>query len=114
MAQDVPASVERAGVLDFLTRELAELPDVPTVVWHSVVWQYVDPAEREATERLLRELAPPADRPVVRVSMEPEQVGDTWEFRVHATTWPGGRRVHLADALGHGPPVRWTGARIEL
>jgi hypothetical protein len=81
-------------------------------VWHSVVWQYVDPAERDATDRLLREVGARATAPLVRVSMEPEQVGTSWEFRVHATTWPSGRRVHLADALGHGPPVRWTGARL--
>jgi len=111
VAARVPAAVERAGALEFLTRELAEArDDVTTVVWHSVVWQYVDPAERAAVEALLAG----TPHPVVRVSLEPEAVGGgSYVFRVHATSYPSGRRVHLADALGHGPPVRWTGATID-
>jgi hypothetical protein len=109
VAARVPAVVEQAGALEFLRRELAEpRNDVTTVLWHSVVWQYVDPEERHAVEALLLDLA----HPVVRISLEPE--ARTFDFRVHATSYPSGRRVHLADALGHGPPVRWTGARIEL
>src|SRR4051794_20555277 len=101
IAARVPAVVERAGALEFLRRELAQpRAGATTVVWHSVVWQYVDPAERGAVEALLRDLR----HPVVRVSLEPEQVGDEIVFRVSATHYPSGRKVHLADALGHGPP----------
>jgi len=111
IATRVPAVVEQAGALDFLTRELAAHDDdLVTVVWHSVVWQYVDPAEREAVDRLLAA----AGKRLVRISLEPEAVDGSYVFRVHATTYPSGKRVHLADALGHGPPVRWTGARIVL
>jgi hypothetical protein len=114
IAARVPAVVEQAGALEFLTRELSDLPDdVTTVVWHSVVWQYVDPAEREAVDALLREVGGRATSPLVRLSMEPEQVrGGGWVFRLHAQSWPSGRRVHLADPLGHGPPIRWTGAKM--
>jgi hypothetical protein len=107
VAARVPAKVERAGALEFLTRELAAT-DVTTVVWHSVVWQYVDAEERAAVEALLAQ-APPS---VVQVGMEPERVGDEWVFRVSLQRG-GGERVHVADAHGHGPPVRWTGATIE-
>lgn len=110
VAARVPATVEKAGALEFLERELTTLdPDVTTVVWHSVVLQYVDPAEREAVNALLARHTGP---PVVRASMEPERVGDTWVFRVHLQRWPGGERVHVADAHGHGPPVQWTGATL--
>ena len=116
VAARVPARVEQAGALDFLTRELAARePGTTTVVWHSVVWQYVDPAERAAVDALLADVGASAteDAPLVRVSLEPERVaaGD-FVFRVHVQRWPRGGRVHVADALGHGPPVRWTGARI--
>lgn len=113
VAADVPATVERAGALDFLTRELADLPaGVTTVVWHSVVWQYVDPAERRAVDALLDRVGAraTADAPLARVTLEPEQVGGSFVFRLHVQRWPTGERVHVADALGHGPPVRWTGA----
>jgi hypothetical protein len=74
------------------------------------VLQYVDPAERDAVDALLARHTGP---PVVRASMEPERSGDTWVFRVHLQRWPRGERVHVADAHGHGPPVRWTGATLE-
>jgi hypothetical protein len=115
VAERVPAVVERAGALDFLTRELSDLPaGLTTVVWHSVVWQYVDPAERRAVDALLERVGARAtpEAPLVRVSMEPERVGSgEYRFRVHLQRWPSGERVHVADAMGHGPPVVWTGAR---
>jgi hypothetical protein len=114
VAEQVPATVERCGALDFLTRELAELPTgLTTVVWHSIVWQYVDPAERHAVDALLERAGATAtdDTPLVRISLEPSTVGEGTVFRVHVQRWPGGERVHVADAMGHGPPVRWTGAQ---
>ena len=87
------------------------------MVWHSVVWQYVDPAERASRRRTAR--ARSGSRateaaPLARVSLEPERVGGgDFTFRVHVQRWPGGERVHVADALGHGPPVHWTGATLK-
>ena len=116
LAEKIPAHVERLGAFDFLDRELADLPvGVTTVVWHSVVWQYVEPAERRAVDALLERVGARATEatPLVRLSLEPEKHDGTYVFRVMARRWPDGRSVHLADALGHGPPVRWTGARIS-
>jgi hypothetical protein len=111
VAAGVPARVEALGALDFLHRELVPRPDVTTVVWHSVVMQYVDPAEREDVERLLERVGSHARGQVVRASMEPEPTGkgDEYVFRVRLQRWPDGERVHVADANGHGPPVRWVG-----
>jgi hypothetical protein len=117
VSERVPATVERAGALEFLTRELAELPaGMTTVIWHSVVWQYVEPSERHAVDALIARVGGAAveEAPLARVSLEPEKIGGgDFMFRVHVQRWPSGRRVHVADALGHGPPVRWTGARIR-
>lgn len=101
VARAVPVTVERAGALEFLERELRPNPGVTTLVWHSVVWQYIDPAEREAVDGLLE------GAEVVRASMEPERDGDDFVFRVRVQQLPGGERVHVADCHGHGPPVRW-------
>jgi hypothetical protein len=103
VARDVPVSVEAAGALEFLERELRPTPDVTTVVWQSVMWQYVDPEEREAVDALLDSV----DFPVVRASMEPEDLGDRWEFVVRVQRLPGGEREAVAECHGHGPPVRW-------
>lgn len=111
VAARVPAAVERAGALEFLTRELASRPaGVTTLVWHSVVWQYVDPEERAAVDALLAEAGAAAteDAPLARASMEPERVDGRWVFRVRLQRWPDGGVTHLADAQGHGPPVVWV------
>ena len=118
MAEQAPVVVEQAGALAFLRRELAELPTgLVTGVWHSVVWQYIDLAERAALDLLFDDLGSraTAQAPLARISLEPERSdrGD-FVFRVHVQLWPGGERVHVADALGHGPPVRWTGRGVRL
>ena len=118
VAARIPVEVEQQGALAFLRRELAQqTPGVTTVVWHSVVWQYVDPAERLAIDALLAEVgaSATATAPLVRISLEPDRIGGgDFVFRVHLQRWPDGTRLHVADALGHGPPVRWTGVRPPL
>ncbi len=51
--------------------------------------------------------------PVKDISTEMSFLGGAFTYQVHVQRWPTGRRVHVADALGHGPPVRWTGERIR-
>lgn len=107
-----PVPVERLLASAFLARELAEpVPGVATVVWHSVVRQYLTGEERVEVDRLLAEAGARAapDAPVFRLSLEPERVaGSTFRFLVELTGWPGGRPEVLAEALGHGPPVTWA------
>jgi len=117
IARRIPAPLRQAGALDFLTWELSELPaDTTTVVWHSLAWQYIDPAERAAVNDVLSAAGARATDTsrLARVSLEPHRVGtgDT-AFQVRVQTWPGGARVHVADAHGHGPPVRWLGASLN-
>jgi hypothetical protein len=79
-----------------------------TVIWQSVMRQYV-PAEAWAgIERAVRHAARAAtpDTSLAWLSMEP---GDDPQagFVVGATTWPGGEHHLVAHAGDHGPPVRW-------
>jgi hypothetical protein len=117
IARRVPAHVEQATAVDFLSGELIELPaGVTTVVWHSVVWQYMDPEERRVVNDLLSDAGSRATdaRRLARVSLEPSRIGGgDYSFQVHVQTWPGGERLHVADATGHGPPVHWLGATLE-
>ena len=111
VAARVPARVEREPASVFLERTLAAAaPGVVTVVWHSVVWQYLTPPERLAVQRVLREAGRRAsDRaPLARLSLEPDRRPGAGGFLVELTTWPGGRRRVLAGARGHGPPVVWA------
>lgn len=113
LAQAAPVTVRAEPASAFLARELAEpAPGVLTVVWHSVVWQYLDAAERRAVPELLREAGARASAgaPLARLSLEPDRTaGDEGRFAVALTLWPGGGRRVLASARGHGPPVRWGG-----
>lgn len=115
VARATPAAVERAGAADFLTG-LAPEPGRWTVVWHSVMWQYLgEDEQRQVTAHIeAAGAAATADAPVARVSLEPYGA----RFLVTARTWPDlglatGREV-LADgqvvlgrAAPHGVPVRW-------
>ena len=100
--------VERLGGAAFLARELHPRDGVATVVWHSVVWQYVAPDERtrisEAIEAAGARATPAA--PLAHLWLEPEHV-EHGGFVLRLRTWPGGEQRLLADAQGHGPPVVW-------
>jgi hypothetical protein len=100
VATEVEARVERAGAADWIEARLAEpAPDVATVVFHSVVMQYLPDAERGRFERALATAA----GTVARLSME--AAGDLTELRL--TVWPGGEERLLARAGYHGDPVEW-------
>jgi hypothetical protein len=106
IAARVPAVVDHASAASWLRERLAEqtTPDVLTVVWHSVVWQYLPGRERQEAEAAIAA----AGRHVVHVAMEPPLDHPTQRPRVSVTTWPDGvpeRRV-IADAGFHGTPVR--------
>ncbi len=104
-------AVERLPASAFLERELAQgRPGLVTVVWQSVVRQYLEPAERARVADLLAAAgarATPA-APVAHLSMEPQRfTTGGFRFVVTLTTWPGGVTRELGQAQGHGPPVVW-------
>jgi len=108
-AQPVP--VERLPAASFLERELAApQPGVVTVVWHSVVRQYLDAQERARVTAVLDAAGGRATRqaPLAHLALEPGRVGaGGYDFRVVLQTWPGVGTRRLADCEGHGPPFAW-------
>jgi len=79
-----------------------------TVIWQSVVRQYVPADAWAAIEQAIEEAAGAAtpEAPLAWVTMEPDG-HPLSRFALRATTWPGGVRSRLADTGDHGPPVRW-------
>jgi hypothetical protein len=108
VAAAAPERVERLGGAAFLERELHPRDGAATVVWHSVVWQYVPPDERDRITAAIEDAGRRATRaaPVAHLWLEPEHV-DHGGFVLRLRTWPGGEQRPLADAQGHGPPVVW-------
>jgi hypothetical protein len=112
VAAAVPAVVERMGAAAFLRRELATpRPGVVTVVWHSVVWQYLDRAERDAVVRALAGAAgrASAEAPLAVVSFEPRRIPgeERFAFLASQALSPGQEERLIGEGQGHGPPVRW-------
>ena len=100
--------VARARAADWLDEVLASpVHGVATVVSHSIVLQYLAPAEQA---RLIDRVAAAGEAatphaPVAWLRLEPG--GDRAELRL--TRWPGGDTRLLATSAYHGPPVAWRG-----
>jgi hypothetical protein len=105
----VPAVVEQANGADWLEARLAApAPAVATVVYHSIVLQYLDQASRD---RVAAAIAAAGTRatvaaPFAWLRMEPG--GEQAEVRL--TLWPGGEDRLVATTGFHGRDVRWLAA----
>ena len=82
-----------------------------TVVWHSVMWQYLPLDEQERSSARIEALGEQATdlAPLAHLFLEPtrRRPDRDHEFLVVLTTWPGGERRILGRAAPHGVPVTW-------
>ncbi|MGQ0632679.1 MAG: DUF2332 domain-containing protein [Sporichthyaceae bacterium] len=108
-AEPVPVLAESAVTT---VAGLKPLDGTLTVVWHSVMWQYLPQAERHALTAAFDALGAMAtpSAPVARVSMEPRKrivfpVGV--EHVVRTQTWPGDGVWLYGSAHPHGDTVVW-------
>ena len=111
LARTRPAPVERMDAASYVER-LTPASGHLTVLWHSVMWQYVPSSQQERVTARLEELggAASADAPLVHLYAEPVRrtPDDDHRFWVCAHTWPGpGERVFLGRMAAHGLPVVW-------
>ena len=103
--------VEQADAADWIEARLALRPvGLTTVLFHSIVWQYLPQVTQQRIEAALPRTGSAAreDTPLAWLRMEPSPGGAHAELRL--TIWPGGRARLLASADYHGRWVRW-GAR---
>ncbi|WP_410814740.1 DUF2332 domain-containing protein [Micromonospora sp. 067-2] len=107
LAARVPARVQTAGAADFLAG-VAPRPGTLTVVWHSVMRQYVPADEWSRTTAELDRLArlATADAPVAYLLFEPHPVDGRHPFQLRSRLGNGPQRL-LAEANPHGLPA-WT------
>ncbi len=110
VAAAVPATVDEADAADWVAAQLAEpRPGVATVVFHSIVMQYLPPARRERFRAALHDAGRRASReaPLAWLQMEPET---DEHAAIRLRLWPGGAEELLAEVGYHGAPVRWRAA----
>jgi hypothetical protein len=98
------AAVEQGTAVEWTAAQLAEpARGLATIVYHSVVMQYLSAQERRAFERVVAEAGSraTADAPLAWLRMEP----DGERAAIQITTWPGEEERLLARAGYHGTPV---------
>src|SRR5256884_2969454 len=109
VARDVPVAIDRAGIPDWLARRLDEpAPDRATVVFHSIVWQYLTDIERTRSEAALATAGERAtrDAPLAWLRLEPPTALPHTGVRV--TTAPGGEERPPPRAHSHPGPMQWV------
>lgn len=109
VAARVPVPVEEGDANAWLAEQLFEHSQESTgratVVYHSVVLQYLSDDGRRRHRELMAKAGAHASarRPLAWLTMEPENR----RMAVDLTIWPGGETVRLATAGAHGGDVRW-------
>lgn len=114
VAQQVPAVVDRASLDDWVANRLDQAqPGVATVVYHSVVDEYLPDDVRERFHGHLAEAGGRAteDAPLAWLRLEP--VSSRRSHGIELTTWPGGEHRVLAVCGAHGQDVRWLDADAD-
>lgn len=111
IASNFDAAIECADAGEWLGRRLPRRAGGATsVVYHSIVWQYLSGATKDAVRDVLDHWGSHATsaHPLAWLRMEP----DGGRANLRLRTWPGEHDEVLATATFHGADIRWTGASI--
>lgn len=113
LARRHPAIVDRASLDTWTEQQLrGATPGVATVVFHSVVSEYLPDLVRARFVEALRAAGrrAAADRPLAWVRLEP--ISTLRHHGVQMTLWPGGQTRTLARCGAHGTDVEWLGPQV--
>jgi hypothetical protein len=108
LARRLQVRVEAADALTWAQDALAtQRTGCATVIYHSVMWQYMPEPTRNGLRGLIEATGSHATRqaPLAWLAFEPPD-GDA-RMLLTLTLWPGGQRRVLAEAHPHGQWVRW-------
>ncbi len=104
VAAEQPVAVEREKAAPWVERKLAETsPGEATVLYHSVVSQYLSDGELSAFHGHIEAAARRAAAAAPLAWLRMEYAGERADL--HLTTWPGGEHRHLARVGYHGTPI---------
>lgn len=108
-----PFALELADAAAFVRERLAARPKGATfVLMHTIMWQYMPRATKDAILAALAEAGETAtpDAPILRLRMEPRDPKDHFAT-LSLTSWPGGVTERLAHCDFHGRWIEWLGPR---
>jgi hypothetical protein len=104
VAEEVPVVIERETAAAWTEQMLADpTPDRATVLYHSIVSQYLSDEEREAFFGQIRAAGERASAGAPLAWMRMEPADDRADLEL--TLWPGGETRRLARVGYHGSPV---------
>lgn len=110
VAREVPATLHRRNATEAVAG-LDPADGTLTVLWHSIMWQYLSLPEQSTIEAAIEAIGARAtpESPFAHLTLEPHRRtrGAEVEFVVGARCWPGGDDRLLAGCSPHGPPVVW-------
>lgn len=108
IAGDSPVTVEQGDAGDWLMAQLRDAPTAgrATVVFHSIVWQYLPASTRDNVRAAMTAAGDRAtvNAPMLWMRMEP---AGPEHADLRLTTWPGGADEILAHVGYHGADIRW-------
>ncbi len=110
LARDANVSVEAADAATFVRERLAARREGEAfVLFHSIMWQYMPQASKDAINAALDEAGKSATSasPIARLRMEP--LGEAPHATLSLTMWPGDETRRLAKCDYHGRWIEWTG-----
>ncbi len=111
MAREAGIAVERADAAPWLRTRLASpVPGCATVVFHSIMWQYLPEPTRLAVRDTIDRAGARASRAAALAWLRFEPPAADARPELHLTLWLGGRQHRLAFAHPHGKRVQWLGA----
>lgn len=112
LAPSVPVDVDHTDAGSWVTAQLERVtPGVATVLFQSIVWQYLTRETRAIVRDAIRGAGAraTADAPVAWLRMEPG-ADPTQGAEVRLSLWPGDEEQVLAISGYHGRPVRLAGS----
>jgi hypothetical protein len=108
LAAEVPAELRTEPASQTIAG-ITLRPGTWTVLWHSIMWQYLDDDQKAAIEAGVATLGAAATESARFAHVSLELVKLTSDTPVEMQTWPGGTRRVLGSAPPHGIPVTWAG-----
>lgn len=109
IAGRVPVTVDRESVESWLPRQLSEpRPGFATIVYHSIVQEYLGPAVQNSARRRLAEAGAAASEssPLFWLRLEPVTDSMVLRYAVSLTRWPPGDERIVAWSGPHGSEAR--------
>ncbi|MER8458947.1 DUF2332 family protein [Mesorhizobium sp. M1300] len=111
LAEKFPPLLVRADGAEFVEKALAaRQQDGAFVLYHSIMWQYLPRATKDAITATLEQAGRQATAaaPISRLRMEPRDPTNNWAV-LSLTLWPGGETRRLVHCDYHGRWIEWMG-----